>query len=81
MLDRHIRPLIDPPLNRIGCRMAARGISANSVTLVGLGLGLVAALVIAHRGGVIAVGHFLVSPIARLRMMKDNVAIFRTISC
>ena len=47
MLDRHLRPLIDPPLNRIGHALAARGVSANAVTLTGLGLGLVAALVIA----------------------------------
>jgi phosphatidylglycerophosphate synthase len=46
MLDRHIRPLIDPPLNRIGRRIAARGVSADRVTLIGLGLGMVAALLI-----------------------------------
>lgn len=46
MLDQHLRPLIDPPLNRIGRSLAARGVSANAVTLTGLGLGLFAALVI-----------------------------------
>ncbi|MBQ2261578.1 MAG: CDP-alcohol phosphatidyltransferase family protein [Loktanella sp.] len=46
MLDRHLRPLIDPPLNRIGHSLAARGVSANAVTLTGLGLGLLAAVVI-----------------------------------
>ncbi|WP_213395833.1 CDP-alcohol phosphatidyltransferase family protein [Yoonia sp.] len=64
MLDRHIRPLIDPPLNRIGCRMAARGISANSVTLVGLGLGLVAALVIALGAPLLALVPLLASRLA-----------------
>lgn len=46
MLDRHLRPLIDPPLNRIGHSLAARGVSANAVTLTGLGLGLLSAVVI-----------------------------------
>jgi phosphatidylglycerophosphate synthase len=47
MLDPAARRLIDPGLNRMGRMLAARGISANSVTLVGLGLGLLAALLIA----------------------------------
>lgn len=46
MLDRHLRPLIDPPLDRIGRGLAARGVSANAVTLCGLGLGVLAAVVI-----------------------------------
>lgn len=47
MLDRQMRKLIDPPLNRIGRRMARLGVSADTVTLVGLGFGLVAAMGIA----------------------------------
>lgn len=47
MFDARIRPLIDPPLNRLGQDMAARGVTANSVTLAGLVLGLVAAAFIA----------------------------------
>lgn len=47
MLDRHIRPLIDPVLNRLGARIADHGISANEVTLTGLGFGLAAALMLA----------------------------------
>lgn len=43
MLDRHMRPLIDPPLNLVGARVARLGVSANAVTLIGLGLGLAAA--------------------------------------
>lgn len=46
MLDRYARLLIDPPLNRIGTGLAAHGFSANAVTLIGLGLGLFAALLI-----------------------------------
>lgn len=47
MLDRYARHIIDPPLNRLGRGLAARGVTANSVTLVGLGFGILAALVIA----------------------------------
>lgn len=47
MLDAHIRPLIDPPLNAIGRKMAYMGITANGVTLAGLVIGCVAACVIA----------------------------------
>ncbi|MGY6411850.1 MAG: CDP-alcohol phosphatidyltransferase family protein [Alkalilacustris sp.] len=43
MLDRHLRPWIDPPLDRIGRRLAASGVSANSVTFAGLAAGLAAA--------------------------------------
>ncbi len=41
MLDRYARQLIDPPLNHIGRGLAARGFTADGVTLIGLGLGLV----------------------------------------
>jgi len=51
MLDRHIRPLIDPPLDRIGGQLARFGISANAVTLTGLALGLAA-------GGAVLAGLF-----------------------
>lgn len=47
MLDRHLRPLIDPPLNHLGARLAAMGFSADEVTLAGLFMGLVAAAVLA----------------------------------
>ncbi|HEV8037090.1 CDP-alcohol phosphatidyltransferase family protein [Yoonia sp.] len=47
MLDRYARQLIDPPLNLMGRGLAARGISADAVTLIGLALGLFAALLIA----------------------------------
>ncbi|MCB1396232.1 MAG: CDP-alcohol phosphatidyltransferase family protein [Rhodobacteraceae bacterium] len=43
MLDRFVRPLIDPPLNRLGRWLAATGATANAVTLVGLVLGLAGA--------------------------------------
>jgi len=47
MLDAPVRLVIDPPLNRAGRALARRGIGADSVTLVGLALGLGAALMIA----------------------------------
>jgi phosphatidylglycerophosphate synthase len=54
MLDRHLRPLIDPPLNLIGGQLARTGLTANAVTLVGLAFGLAAA-------GAIVAGHFLLA--------------------
>ena len=47
MLDRHLRPLIDPPLDALGRRLAAGGVSADAVTLAGLTLGLAAAVAVA----------------------------------
>ena len=46
MLDIAARRLIDPSLNRMGRALAGQGIAANAVTLVGLALGLLAALLI-----------------------------------
>lgn len=47
MLDAKLRPLIDGPLNRMGAALANRGIAAHEVTLFGLFMGLVAALMLA----------------------------------
>lgn len=47
MLDATARKLIDPPLNRAGAVLASRGWTADGVTMAGLGLGLLAAAVIA----------------------------------
>ena len=47
MIDGAMRRLIDPPLDRAGLWLAARGASANGVTLTGLGLGLLAAAALA----------------------------------
>lgn len=46
MLDNQMRKLIDPPLNRIGGWLASKGITANGVTLIGFGIGMLAALAI-----------------------------------
>lgn len=64
MLDRYARTLIDPPLNAAGRMIAARGISANDVTLIGLGLGLIAAVCIACGAVVLALFPLLASRIA-----------------
>lgn len=47
MLDGFMRPLIDPPLNALGRRLAGIGTRPDMVTLTGLALGLIAALIVA----------------------------------
>ena len=50
MLDARLRPLIDPPLNRVGATLSGWGVTANAVTFTGLAVGLAGA-------GAIALGH------------------------
>ena len=47
MFDAKLRPLIDPPLNAVGKRLARLGVSANMLTFAGLVLGLGGAAAIA----------------------------------
>ena len=47
MFDAILRPLIDPPLNRVGRVLARAGITANMLTFSGLALGLGGAVAIA----------------------------------
>ena len=47
MFDAKIRPLIDLVLNAQGARLAALGVTANQITLLGLALGLLSAALIA----------------------------------
>lgn len=47
MLDTVTRPLINRPLNSAGRLLAGRGVTANSVTIAGLLIGLLAAVAIA----------------------------------
>ncbi len=47
MLDQRMRSLIDPPLDVTGRALAARGITADGVTLVGFAFGAAAAVFIA----------------------------------
>lgn len=46
MLDSRLRPLIDPPLNRLGIWLAGQGVRADWVTALGLVLGLGAAVAV-----------------------------------
>lgn len=46
MLDKAMRARLDAPLNRAGVWLAARGASANGMTMAGLGLGVLAAVLI-----------------------------------
>lgn len=64
MLDRYARQIIDPPLNRIGSGLATRGFTADGVTLIGLGLGLCAAFLIAVGAPALALFPLLASRIA-----------------
>jgi len=64
MFDSTARKLIDPPLNAIGQNLAARGVTANGVTLTGLGVGLFAALLICVGLPLLALVPLLVSRIA-----------------
>jgi phosphatidylglycerophosphate synthase len=45
MLDRYLRPLIDPPLQRVGDRLAAR-FTADTITIVGFAFGCLAMLAV-----------------------------------
>lgn len=58
MFDNRLRPLIDPPLNRLAAGFVRAGISANGLSLLGAGFGLAAGVAIA--GGDYGVGLALV---------------------
>ena len=47
MFDAALRHIIDPPLNAVGTKIAATGVSANTITIAGFFLGLVAVPLIA----------------------------------
>ncbi len=49
MLDPYVRTLVNPPLNALGKRLAESGISPNSLTLIGFGVGLLAMGAIFHQ--------------------------------
>ena len=64
MLDGKVRHFIDPVLDRLGSMLAARGISANSVTGAGLATGLAAALAIGFEAYLAGLALLLVSRLA-----------------
>lgn len=47
MFDARLRPIIDPPLNALGARLARAGVSANIITLAGIVLGIAAGVALA----------------------------------
>jgi phosphatidylglycerophosphate synthase len=64
MLDGAMRRVIDPVVNRAGRALAEREVTADAVTLVGLGLGLLAAAMIALGAGALALVPLLASRVA-----------------
>jgi phosphatidylglycerophosphate synthase len=54
MLDPLLRRLIDPPLDAAGASLAERGVSANTTTLVGLGIGLLSVPLLASHSYIAA---------------------------
>ena len=64
MLDARARQIIDPPLNALGRTLAKTGISANAVTLIGLVLGLLSAVMIAQGAPLAALIPLLASRLA-----------------
>lgn len=47
MFDAHLRPLIDPPLNRIAARLATLGVTPNALSITGALAGIGAGVAIA----------------------------------
>ena len=54
MIDKYSRKLIDPPLNRIGHLVSRTGLSANTVTWIGLGVGVAAAVAVVYHAWITA---------------------------
>jgi phosphatidylglycerophosphate synthase len=61
MLDPLLRRLVDPPLDRAGMWLAARGVSANTTTVAGLGVGLLSVPLLAHEQYGLALGVILLN--------------------
>lgn len=61
MLDAYLRPFIDPPLDRAGRTLAGWRVGPDAVTLAGLALGLVAAVLIAAEAPLLALVPLLAS--------------------
>lgn len=64
MLDGKMRAIIDPPLNRLGRFIAGVGLSADHITLIGLGFGLAAGVAIALQSFLAALILLLLSRLA-----------------
>ena len=64
MLDPLARRLIDPPLNRAGAALAARGVTANTVTVVGFAIGMAAPVALAFEAYLAALAAILLNRLA-----------------
>ncbi|WP_346899388.1 CDP-alcohol phosphatidyltransferase family protein [uncultured Roseibium sp.] len=64
MFDSRLRPLIDPPLNAAGKRLAQTGIGANAITVTGFAFGLAAAVLIALGAPLAGLGFVLLNRLA-----------------
>lgn len=64
MLDGRLRPLIDPPLDRLGHLLASRGVGANVVTVGGFAVGLLAILAVALEAYLLGLVLLLVNRLA-----------------
>src|SRR5215468_8277281 len=64
MLDPYVRYIIDPPLDRIGRRLAAAGVAANAVTVAGFAIGLLAIPCLAAEWYGLALAAILVNRLA-----------------
>jgi phosphatidylglycerophosphate synthase len=79
VLDARLRRLIDPPLDRLSVPLAARGLSANAITVVGFALGLGAAAAIVWRAYLLGLALLLLNrlcdgldgAVARQRGLSD----------
>jgi phosphatidylglycerophosphate synthase len=79
VLDARLRRWIDPPLDRLSAPLAARGLSANAVTVAGFAIGLGAAAAIAWRAWLLGLALLLLNrlcdgldgAIARRRGLSD----------
>lgn len=58
MFDARLRRHIDPPLNRLGHALSARGVTANGVTLAGAAVAVLAGLVLSF--GLVKLGLLLI---------------------
>lgn len=64
MFDAHLRPLINPPLNKAGAVLARTGLSANQVTVFGFLCGMVSAALIAFGAPLTALVFLLLNRLA-----------------
>ncbi len=64
MLDARLRRLIDPPLDRIGARLAEAGVTANAVTVAGFLCGLASWMALAFQSYGLALALILLNRLA-----------------